>query len=87
MKLSQLLKDIPVVKLAASMELDVTGVSYDSRTTEQGQLYVAVRGYATDGHKYIPGAVKNGAAAVLCEEKPREDVPYILVKDRFYCFS
>ena len=81
MKLSQLLENIQIRELSASMEMEITGVSYDSRTTTEGDLYVAVRGYATDGHKYISGAVKNGAAAVLCEEKPQEDIPYVLVDD------
>ena len=81
MKLSELLKDIQIKEMAAPAELDMTGVSYDSRTTQKGELYVAVKGYATDGHKYIPGAVEKGAAAVLCEEKPAADVPYILVED------
>lgn len=81
MKLSELLKNIKVLEAAASMDMEVAGVSYDSRTTAKGEMYVAVRGYATDGHKYIPGAVKNGAAVVLCEEKPQEDVPYVIVED------
>ena len=81
MKLSELLKDIRVLEASASMELELTGVSYDSRTTQSGELYVAVKGYATDGHKYIPGAAEKGAAAVLCEEKPSIDIPYVLVED------
>ena len=46
-----------------------------------GALYVAIAGYATDGHIYIPGAVEKGAAVVLCQKKPTVSVPYVLVKD------
>jgi len=81
MRLSQLLNRIEVLETNAPMDLEIAGVSYDSRVTQPGELYVAIRGYATDGHKYIPGAVQNGAAAVLCEEKPAVEVPYILVRD------
>ena len=81
MKLLSLLQGIRVLETTASMDLELTGVSYDSRTTEPGNLYVAVKGYATDGHKYIPGAVEKGAAAVICQEKPEADIPYILVED------
>ena len=79
MKLSELLKGIHVTECTASMDMDVAGVSYDSRTTAKGEMYVAVTGYATDGHQYIPGAVEKGAAVVLCEKKPEVPVPYVLV--------
>lgn len=81
MKLSQILEGIRVREMTADPEMEIAGVSYDSRTVQPGQLFVAVVGYDTDGHKYIGGAVKNGAAAVLCQKKPKEDVPYILVED------
>lgn len=81
MKLSELLKDIQVLESTAPMDMDIAGISYDSRTTGKGEMYVAVRGYATDGHKYISGAVNNGAAVVLCEEKPQQDTAYIRVPD------
>ena len=60
--------------------MDVTGVSFDSRAVKQGELFVAVTGFAADGHKFIPAAVKNGAAAVLCERAPSGNIPYVLVK-------
>ncbi|SHH92869.1 UDP-N-acetylmuramoylalanyl-D-glutamate--2,6-diaminopimelate ligase [Sporobacter termitidis DSM 10068] len=78
MKLAELLKGIPVLEFHADEALEITGVSYDSRAAAPGNLFVAVRGYESDGHEYIGAAVKNGAACVLCEEKPEEDIPYIL---------
>ena len=67
MKLQELLKGIEVLECRAEPCMDVTGVSFDSRAVKQGELFVAVTGFAADGHKFIPAAVKNGAAAVLCE--------------------
>ncbi|MBP3313770.1 MAG: UDP-N-acetylmuramoyl-L-alanyl-D-glutamate--2,6-diaminopimelate ligase [Oscillospiraceae bacterium] len=81
MKLSQLLEGIEILKTNAPMDMEIRGVSYDSRTTREKDVYVAIRGYATDGHKYIPQAVERGAAAIVCEEEPQGEVPYILVKD------
>ena len=81
MKLSQILKTIPVRELHAPAELEITGVEYDSRAVKPGSLFVAVRGLVSDGHDYIPAAVKAGAAAVLCMEKPADDVPYAVVED------
>ena len=79
MKLCDVLKDIPVRRMEADAQMEVTGVSCDSRSTAPGELFVAVRGYETDGHAYIPQAAERGAAVILCEEPPAADVPYVLV--------
>ena len=50
MKLKEVLRDIPVLELRASPELEITDVCYDSRKVGPGALFVAVRGYETDGH-------------------------------------
>ena len=84
MKLKELLAPLDVRELHADPELDITGISYDSRTTQPGELFVAVTGFAADGHKFIPKAVENGAAVILCEEKPSCDIPYVLVSDSRY---
>ena len=81
MKLSELLKNIPVIETNTSNEQEITGVSYDSRTTKKGDLFVAITGYETDGHKYIPMAVEKGACCVLCERKPEGNIPFLLVED------
>lgn len=79
MKLAKLLADIPVLEFHADQEVEITGVSYDSRKTAAGDLFVAVKGFESDGHKYIEAAVQKGAACILCEEKPETDVPYVLI--------
>ena len=79
MKLKELLAPLDVLELHADPELDITGISYDSRTTQPGELFVAVTGFAADGHKFIPKAVERGAAAILCERAPEADVPYVMV--------
>lgn len=80
MKLSYLLKDINILESTADPDMDVGDISYDSRRTKDKDLFVAIKGFESDGHEYIGAAVKNGAAAVICEEKPKEGgVPYILV--------
>ena len=79
MKLSELLTDIPVLEMTLSPETEITGVSYDSRRVQPGHLFVAITGYAADGHRFTPMAAANGASCVLCERKPEVDIPYILV--------
>lgn len=81
MKLQELLAGTPVLDAAADLETEITGVSYDSRRTKPGDLFVAMTGFATDGHQYIGKALENGAAAVLCQQTPETDCPYIQTED------
>lgn len=81
MKLSELLEGLEIIDQSAPMGLEIKDLSYDSRKTKPGDLFVAVRGFETDGHAYIDAAVANGASAVLCETAPGENVPYIRVAD------
>ena len=62
----------------------VTGVTCDSRAIGPGAVFVAVRGFSTDGHRFIDAAVKAGAAAIVCEELPAEqndEVCWLVVTD------
>ncbi len=81
MKLKELVRDLEIVELRADPDLEISGISYDSRKTEPGDLFVAVKGFETDGHRYIPLAVQKGAVAVLCETAPTQAVPYVRVMD------
>jgi len=81
MKLQELLAGIPILDATVDLETEITGVSYDSRRTKPGDLFVAMTGFATDGHQYIGKALENGAAAVLCQQTPETDCPYIQTED------
>ena len=81
MKLKELLHGLDVLELHADEALDITGVQYDSRQVTPGALFVAISGFQTDGHKYIPKAAENGAACIVCEKKPEMQIPYVLVSD------
>lgn len=80
MRLQALLKDIEILETNAPMDLEISGVRYSSRDVAAGDLFVAVPGYATDGHKYIPDAVQRGAAVVLCERETPDSVPWVRVR-------
>ena len=49
---------------------DFTLITADSRKVIPGALFVAVRGYASDGHNYIRAAIEKGATGIICEEIP-----------------
>ena len=54
MKLRELLNGVPVASCAVDLEMEITGVSYDSRATQPGDLFVAMTGYATDATSISP---------------------------------
>ncbi len=87
MKLGRLLEQLPVLACTASPETEIGGISYDSRKTQPGDLFVAVKGFSADGHRFIPKAVASGAAAVLCEEAPTDGTPYVQVRDCRYALA
>lgn len=73
------LKDI---LLSANADIEVSGISYNSRITKPGDVFVAVTGFQTDGHKYAKNAVENGAVCVVCEhEIEGVNVPCIIVEN------
>lgn len=77
MKLKEILRDVEVLDLQADMELEISGISCDSRKTKPGDLFVAVKGFESDGHKFVAKAVEKGAVCVLCEDMPETDIPCI----------
>jgi UDP-N-acetylmuramoyl-L-alanyl-D-glutamate--2,6-diaminopimelate ligase len=79
LKLQELLAGVEILETGGSLPVEITGVSYDSRTVQPGDLFVAISGYAADGHRFIPAAVKAGAACVLCEQAPTDGTPYLRV--------
>ena len=77
MKLSELLKNVEVLNSFGDVDVDITGVNIDSRRIEKGHLFIAIPGTQTDGHKFIPKAIEQGAAVVLCECFPETRVPEV----------
>ena len=81
MKLCDLLRDVEVLERRAPEDLEISDAAYDSRQASPGCAFVAIRGFESDGHKYIPQAVEKGAACVICEEAPSVPTPYVIVRD------
>lgn len=85
MRLSDLLRDIQYSRLVLPKEeVEVLGVNIDSRIVQHGDMFIAVKGTQTDGHRYIASAEEKGAVAIVCEtipEKQNPEVAYIVVPD------
>ncbi len=83
-RISTLLRGVQVLAGAGAEEAQIAALSYDSRSVEPGSCFFAVRGTATDGHRFIPMAVERGAVAVVCQTLPEElhpEVAYVVVED------
>ena len=83
MLLKDLLKNVNIMETGADPEMAIKGICFDSRKLQPGDLFVAVSGYETDGHKYIGDAIAKGAACIVCEQAPEADsaVPCIVTGD------
>ncbi|MDB9822718.1 UDP-N-acetylmuramoyl-L-alanyl-D-glutamate--2,6-diaminopimelate ligase [Deltaproteobacteria bacterium] len=68
MKLGLLLEGIPNCDPDGDMEVDIKGLGYDSRDIQEGELFVAIKGYSQNGHDYLNDAIRNGAVALVAEE-------------------
>ncbi len=81
MRLQDLLQGIEIEETTADLTMEIRGVSYDSRHTVPGDLFVAMTGFATDGHTFVGKAEEAGAACVLCQRPVETALPFVRVKD------
>mgnify|MGYP003701615923 CR=1 FL=1 len=84
MKLKKIIRDTGAIQVWGSDEAEISGLAFDSRDVQKGNLFFAVSGTVSDGHDYIGMAVDKGAAAIVCERMPEAPVPgitYIQVSD------
>ena len=84
MQLKDLLYKVTINAVSGSTQVDVIDIHFDSRKVALNDVFVAIRGTVTDGHKYIDKAVGQGAIAIVCESMPKNivnGVTYVLVED------
>ncbi|MDE6715850.1 MAG: UDP-N-acetylmuramoyl-L-alanyl-D-glutamate--2,6-diaminopimelate ligase, partial [Muribaculaceae bacterium] len=72
-----------VVDVHGDIHTLVSGVEFDSRRIQPGNLFIAINGTAVDGHSFIPQVISAGAIAIVCEILPEslvEGVCYVVVE-------
>ena len=83
MKITELIKSCPdqiVSRSALPEDMEISGMHYDSRKIEKGNLFFAISGYQSDGNKFVGQALAKGAGLVVSENnKISDDVPWIKV--------
>ena len=75
MNLRDLTASLTRVTIAGPLDVEITALSASSRDLAAGQLFAAIRGTATDGHRFIGEAIAAGVAAILAETAPPADLP------------
>ncbi|MBM2844641.1 MAG: murE [Anaerolineales bacterium] len=80
MRLAALLTEI--VPIGGAPDVEITGVTADSRRVSAGSLFVALKGGTTDGHRYFVDAAARGAAVLAGEQgDPGLGLPYVHLPD------
>jgi UDP-N-acetylmuramoyl-L-alanyl-D-glutamate--2,6-diaminopimelate ligase len=80
-KLAELFIDFPFALPDNLPDVEITGIAIDSRVVKRGDLFVAMQGGSVDGHKYIPKAIENGAAAIVGEVGRISNPTYIGIEN------
>ncbi|WP_054752302.1 Mur ligase domain-containing protein [Piscibacillus salipiscarius] len=81
MNLSKILKQVNVLYKNELPDLDINHITDNSREVKPGSMFVAVKGYAHDGHVYIDEAIRNGAQIIVGEDNLTLTVPYVQVEN------
>ena len=68
MKLKAVLNGIEGLKAKGDLEIDIKSIAHDSRKVEKDGMFIAIKGYETDGHKFIKNAIEKGAKVIVVEE-------------------
>ncbi|PKP10279.1 MAG: UDP-N-acetylmuramoyl-L-alanyl-D-glutamate--2,6-diaminopimelate ligase [Bacteroidetes bacterium HGW-Bacteroidetes-4] len=82
--LQQIIQPIEVLKWHGAQNPTIGQIRFDSRQVLPNDIFVAVKGYQTDGHAYIAKAIESGAAVIVCQEMPaelNEKITHIQVTD------
>ena len=80
MKLTKIIENLKYEKLINFQDIEIEGISYNSKTTTNGDIFVCLVGEYSDGHEYFRAAVESGAKAFLVEKELDCHLPQVVVK-------
>ena len=85
MKLRDAISELRKPLVQGTLEREILSVTADSRTVEEGSVFVAVRGKQADGRRFIDDAVQRGAVAVIADSPPEtgaaKEITWLQVAD------
>ena len=84
MELTQLLNSVNAIQVTGEIQRrDVADIVYDSRKVQKNSLFVAIKGFKTDGHKFLQDAINKGAVGVVINDE--KSIPDELIHHAQVC--
>lgn len=88
MELKKILVGLEGIKAKGNVNLEIRGIEKNSKEVKEGYMFVAIKGFSTDGHQFVENAIENGATCVMLEDgcdfkslNIPESVTILMVKD------
>lgn len=88
MELKKILLGLEGIKAKGNVDIDIKGIEKNSKEVKEGYMFVAIKGFSTDGHQFVENAIENGSKCVMLQEdcdfkklNIPEDVTVLVVKD------
>ena len=88
MELKKLLLGLEGIKAKGNVDIDIKGIEKNSKEVKEGYMFIAIKGFSTDGHQFVENAIENGAKCVMLQEgcdlkslNIPEDITVLVVKD------
>ena len=82
--LQDILYKVRIRSVHGNLAVPVKSLHIDSRKMDKGDVFIAIKGVAADGHQFIDSVVEKGAVAIVCETMPqtlKEGVTYVQVEN------
>ncbi len=89
MRLKSLLQGLDYELIQGSIDIEVNNVNYNSKEIADGDMFICIKGYTSDGHKYVDSAINNGAKVILCQDNINvsSNITVIKVLDTRYAMA
>ena len=88
MELKKILAGIEELKAKGNLDINVNNIENNSKNIKEGDMFIAIKGFATDGHAYVNEAIKAGAKVIMVEQgydlkkiELTDDITLIVAKD------
>lgn len=81
MKLKEILKGIDDLKAKGNLDIEVKNITCDSRSINAGDMFVAIKGFDVDGHKFVKDALERGASVILINEDEAKNIISLINDD------
>ncbi len=80
MKLSELVRQVPIQNIIGATDIEIKGLSQDSRRIATGDLFFCIKGSKIDGHLFLGQAAEKGAVAAIVQDPPPDNFNLTIIQ-------